>query len=93
MIKLVRILVKVKPGAKSESIELMADGTLKVSVTAPAVEGKANEAVRELLAEKFSLSKSDVRIVNGRTSRFKQIDLPLDTEEIRRRLGIHQDGV
>ncbi|WP_206521881.1 DUF167 domain-containing protein [Thermotoga sp. Ku-13t] len=89
MIKLVRILVKVKPGAKSESVELLADGTLKVSVIAPAVGGKANEAVRELLAEELSLSKSDVRIVNGRTSRLKQIELPLDAEEIRRRLSVH----
>lgn len=81
--------MKVKPGAKSESVELLADGTLKVSVIAPAVEGKANEAVRELLAEELSLSKSDVRIVNGRTSRLKQIELPLDAEEIRRRLSVH----
>jgi uncharacterized protein (TIGR00251 family) len=89
---LTRVWIKVKPGAKHESIEMMDDGTLKVNVTAHPVEGKANEAVCDLLAEKLSLSKSDVRIVIGKTSKLKQVELPLSLEEIYRRLNRSSEG-
>ncbi|WP_448531596.1 DUF167 domain-containing protein [Pseudothermotoga sp.] len=87
-----RVWIKVKPGAKHESIEMMDDGTLKVNVTAHPVEGKANEAVCDPLAEKLSLSKSDVRIVIGKTSKLKQVELPLSLEEIYRRLNRSSEG-
>lgn len=82
-----RVRIKVNPGARHESIEVMGDGTIKVGVTAPAVEGKANDAVCELLAKRLSLRKSDVKIVAGKTSKLKQVELPLSLEEIYRRLN------
>jgi uncharacterized protein (TIGR00251 family) len=89
---LTRVWIKVKPGAKHESIEMMDDGTLKVNVTAHPVEGKANEAVCDLLAKKLSLRRSDVRIVIGKTSKLKQVELPLSLEEIYRRLNRSSEG-
>lgn len=84
---LARIWVRVKPNSKRESIELMIDGTFKLNVTAEAIDGKANEAVCKLLAEKLYLKKSDIRIVSGKTTRIKQIEVPLSSEEIRSRLS------
>ena len=46
----------------------MADGSYKVHTTTPPVDGAANEAVRDLLAEHFVVAKSQVRIVLGHTS-------------------------
>ena len=49
------------------------DGVLKVRVMAPAVEGAANNALIRLLAEEIGVSRRDVRIVAGATSRQKLV--------------------
>jgi uncharacterized protein len=72
----VKIWVAVKPQAKTAEVKKISDGEYSVSVRAPAREGKANEAVIELLAEYFSVPKSSIRIVRGQTSRRKLVELP-----------------
>ncbi len=70
-----RIWVIVKPQASKEKIVRLADGEYRVSVHAPAQEGKANEAVIELLAKYFSISKSAIKIIRGQTSRRKLVEI------------------
>ena len=53
----------------------MSDGRLKVSVTAAAVDGRANEAVVALVASSFGMAKRDVTIVSGHKSRRKTLAL------------------
>lgn len=53
----------------------MVDGTYKVHVHAPPVDGAANEAVIEALAEHFHTSKSRVKIVKGETNRNKVAEI------------------
>ncbi len=53
----------------------MADGTLKVKLTAPPVDGAANEALIELLAEYFDTSKQKIKIVRGMTSKNKIVEI------------------
>jgi uncharacterized protein (TIGR00251 family) len=48
---------------------------LIVRVVAPAVEGRANEAVRRLLAKQLRVSRSSVTIVRGQGSRDKVIEI------------------
>ncbi|WP_054815715.1 DUF167 domain-containing protein [Nocardia arizonensis] len=62
---------------KGPLVETLDDGTLRLYVRAPAVEGKANKAAVELLAEHFGVPKSAVRLVSGATSRFKRFDVDL----------------
>ncbi|MFD6217702.1 DUF167 domain-containing protein, partial [Nocardia salmonicida] len=50
-------------------------GSLTLYVRAPAVEGKANKAAIELLADHFGVAKSAVRLTAGATSRFKRFDI------------------
>ena len=67
-------VVKVKPNSKTQSIEEMADGTLKVNLKSPPVDGKANKELIKLLAEKFNVSKSDIQIKSGLSSKTKLIE-------------------
>ena len=66
--------VKVIPGAKKNFIKEEA-GALKVYLQAPPVEGKANEALIELLAEHFAVRKRQVVIIKGLKSRNKVVKI------------------
>ena len=67
--------VKVKPNSKQQKIEELADGSLIVHLKSPPVDGKANEELIKLLAKKFDVSKSSIRIKSGTTSRQKVIEI------------------
>ncbi|MEQ9553635.1 MAG: DUF167 domain-containing protein [Coleofasciculus sp. G3-WIS-01] len=67
--------VKVKPNSKTQSIEEMADGTLKVNLKSPPVDGKANKELIGLLAEKFNVTKSKVQIKSGLSAKTKLIEI------------------
>jgi uncharacterized protein (TIGR00251 family) len=61
--------------AKSASITKLRDTEYRVSVRAPAQDGKANRAVIELLAEYFCVSKLAVKIVHGQFARKKWVEI------------------
>lgn len=70
------IHVRVLPrSSRNEVVGEMADGTLKVKLTAAPVDGKANDALVALLADHFSVKKSAITITAGKTSRNKTISL------------------
>ena len=71
----VKIWVTVKPQAKREEVKKLADGEYTLSVRALAREGRANEAVIELLGGYFSVSKSSVTIIRGQTARRKLVEI------------------
>jgi uncharacterized protein len=75
----VRVAVRVKAGARRTVVGGRWDGpggpALVVAVTAPAVEGKANAAVVEALAEAFGVRRSRVRIVAGARGRDKVVEI------------------
>lgn len=70
-----KIQVKVHARSKREGVSPQPDGSYKVDVKAPPVEGKANEAVCEVLAEYFGKSKSSVRVVQGSTNSRKVVEI------------------
>ncbi|HLC70353.1 MAG TPA: DUF167 domain-containing protein [Patescibacteria group bacterium] len=71
-----KIKLRVLPrSSKNEVVGKMSDGTLKIKLTTAPVEGKANEALVELLAEYFSTKKSKIKIVSGLTSKNKIIEI------------------
>ena len=67
--------VEVKPYAKKEAVIRSADGRLKVLIKAKPVEGKANEALREVLAGHFKIPKSQIRILHGLKGRLKRVEI------------------
>ena len=82
-----RFAVRVKPGAKRESVGGSHGGALVIAVTAPAIEGKANEAVRKALAKAFGVRRQDVTIVAGERGRDKVVDLPGADERLQELLS------
>lgn len=70
-----KIFVTVKPRAHKDEIKQLGAGEFQVSVRAPAEDGKANQAVIELLARHFAVAKSAVKIVRGGSARKKLIEI------------------
>jgi len=66
-----RLSVRVTPGARSEALALE-DGRLTARVRAKPEDGKANEAVRDLIARALGLAPSRIEMLRGATSREKQ---------------------
>lgn len=71
--------VKVKPNSKQQKIQEEADGSLTVHLKSPPVDGKANEELIKLLAEKFHVSKSQITIKSGLSSRTKLVEIDTDS--------------
>jgi uncharacterized protein YggU (UPF0235/DUF167 family) len=65
-----RLAVRVTPGARTEALEII-DGRLLAKVRAKPEDGKANAAVRELLAAALGVATSQVTLLRGGTSREK----------------------
>lgn len=70
-----RFAVRVKPGAKRDAVGGEWNGALVVAVQAPAVGGKANEAVRKVLAAALGVRPRDLVVVKGERARDKLIEL------------------
>ncbi len=69
----VRMEVKVQPRSSRNELVGFQEGVLKVKLTAPPVEGEANEALISFLAEVLGTSKKNVVILRGETSRLKLV--------------------
>ncbi|HLW28549.1 MAG TPA: DUF167 family protein [Kiloniellales bacterium] len=86
-----RLFVRLQPGARKvgiEGVEQLADGSrvLKVKVTAPPEDGKANSALISLLAKTLALPKRDLDLISGHKNRNKTVLLQGPGEELRRKL-------
>ena len=78
--------IKVKPNSKTDDIIKEPDGSIKVRIKAPPVEGKANKYLVEFLASYFGLSKSKVSLLKGESSQFKTVEIEAEEEVIKARL-------
>jgi len=82
----VRLSVRVQPRASASEIAGVHGEALKVRLTAPPVDGAANEALVEFLAGTFEIPKRAVTIVSGSSSRLKVVELAGITVDRVRRL-------
>ncbi len=73
-----RIEVHVKPRSRTQGVEVRSDGVWIVRVNAPAVDGKANAALVDVLAEYLACPRRLVTILSGHTSRHKRVEIPDD---------------
>jgi uncharacterized protein len=84
--------VRVQPRAHKNAIVGEIGDALKIAVTAPPAEGRANQACIEFLAEFLKVPRSSVTIAAGETSRNKVIRIAgISADEVRRRIT-HSDA-
>jgi uncharacterized protein len=84
----VTFAVKVHPRARKNAITGEFGSALKLSLTSPPVEGRANEACIEFFAKLLKVPRSSVTIASGQSSRQKVIRVAgLSAEEARKRIG------
>jgi len=70
-----RVTIRVRPGSARPGVGGEQAGALVVRVSAPAVDGRATEAALAAVAAAFGVRRDAVRLVTGRTSRTKVVDV------------------
>ncbi len=82
------LAIRVTPRAsRNEISEILSDGTVKVRLTAPPVEGKANQALIEFLAEILEVPRTRIEIIAGTTGKDKLVSiLDLDASTVHERI-------
>ena len=88
----VRVAIRLTPRGRAnrlDGIAHLSDGAavLKVSVTAPPADGRANDALLQLLAREWSVPRRDLAIVGGLKSRSKTVRVAGETSLLLLRLG------
>ncbi len=84
----VSLSIRIQPRASKNEIVTMDSGGLKIRLTAPPVDGAANEALVKFLATTLSIPKSHVEIVSGHTSREKIVRISgISNAEMKRLLN------
>lgn len=69
----VTFAIRVSPRASKNAVGGVHDGALKIAVTAPPVDGEANEAIVKLLSKRLGVAKRAITIVSGATGRDKRV--------------------
>lgn len=81
-----RLAIHVQPRASRNAIAGWHGEALKVALTAPPVEGAANAALIDFLAEAFQLKRRHIRLISGESSRHKLLEFDADAASIARYL-------
>ncbi len=77
--------ILVQPRAPKSEITGVHDGALRVRITAPPVDGAANDAIIELLSKRLKVHKSDIQILSGTSGRRKRVlvrGIAIDTARV-----------
>jgi uncharacterized protein len=83
-----RLRIKAVPNARSDEVMGWSGEDLRVKVRAPALDGRANDALCSFLADRLGLPHRAVRLVHGEKSRQKLVAIDgLGIDEVRRRVG------
>lgn len=73
--------VKVKPNSRNDFIEKLPDGSFKVCIKAPPVDGKANEYLIRFLTTALELPKGSIEITSGHQSSYKRLEIGMEESE------------
>ncbi len=83
-----RFDVRVQPRASKDEVAGVRDGALRVRLRAPPVEGAANDALVDFLADELGLSRRQVRIVSGLGSRSKIVEVDAEARPALDRIAV-----
>jgi uncharacterized protein (TIGR00251 family) len=83
------LTVKATPRAARTALAGVEAGWLRIRLQAPPVDGRANEALIEFIAEQLELPRRAVTVVSGETGRLKRVQITgMNAETVRARLGV-----
>ena len=88
----VTLRVRVQPRASRNRMLLEPDGRIRISLTAPPVDGEANVALCRFVAAELGVPKSTVSVVSGEKSREKTLRITAESSELKKLLA-HLRGV
>ncbi len=71
----VRLHLFIQPKSSKNEIVGPHNGELKIKITAPPIDGRANEGLIEFLSDHFNIPKRSISLVKGETGRHKTVDL------------------
>jgi uncharacterized protein (TIGR00251 family) len=74
----VLLLLSVMPNAKRTEVDGLHDGSLRVRLAAPPIDGRANEALVAWLAKSLGVPKRSVDVLRGESSRRKQVAITVE---------------
>ncbi|MDD2372821.1 MAG: DUF167 domain-containing protein [Syntrophomonadaceae bacterium] len=87
-----RIEVKVQPRSSRNQISGEQEGALKVKLTAPPVEGEANQALVNFLSRLLKLPRKNIILIRGETTRNKLIEIRgISKEQLLQTLGVQDN--
>lgn len=78
---MIDIIVQVKPGSSKNQLFRGSQNELIIKLRAKPIDGEANAALIEFLADELNIRKTDIEILKGATSRNKKIRLAFSPEE------------
>lgn len=78
----VRLHLFIQPKSSKNEVVGSHNGLLKIKITAPPVDGKANECLIEFLSDVFDIPKRDITIIRGETGRNKTVELSGVTAQV-----------
>jgi uncharacterized protein (TIGR00251 family) len=85
----VRLRLRIQPRASRNEVAGVAGDAIRLRLTAPPVDGAANEALLRFLAERLEVPRSAVELVAGRTGRTKLVEVTgVSPDAAARRLGL-----
>ncbi|NUN04451.1 MAG: YggU family protein [Bdellovibrio sp.] len=71
----VRLHLFIQPKASKNEVIGLHNGEIKIKITAPPLDGRANEGLIEYLSDLFDIPKRDIHLVKGETGRHKTVDI------------------
>ena len=85
----VRLRLRIQPRASREEVAGVAGDAIRLRLTAPPVDGAANDALVRFLAARLEVPRSAVELIAGRTGRTKLVEVTgVTPDEAARRLGV-----
>ena len=87
------VAVRITPRAsRNKIVEILGDGTIKIHIAAPPVDGEANAELISFLADVLNIPKSRLEIVAGQSGRDKLIAVTdMDADTVHKRIVAHLD--
>ena len=79
---MIHLLITVKPGSGKDEVSVDAENNLSIKIKAKPIDGEANDYLVKYLSKEFNISKGNISIEKGATSRLKRIALYIEQVQL-----------